>query len=101
MLEDALPEVTGEKECIGPTATQGGKESEMRNADVLRLVHDREVEYHILVVRECCGQGGEKLRVRDQLAACNPARTRSKMDHKTTRCASGNRVFLPRRTTSR
>jgi hypothetical protein len=31
----------------------------------------------------------------------NSARTCSKMDHNTLRCASGSRVFLPRRATSR
>ncbi len=35
------------------------------------------------------------------LRDCKPTRTRSKMDHKTLRCASGSRVFRPRRTTSR
>jgi hypothetical protein len=52
-LENALPEVTGEKESVGPTFTQGGKEPEVGGADILRLVHDREVEYHFLILRDC------------------------------------------------
>jgi hypothetical protein len=50
LLEDALPEVIGEKESVWPTCPQSGKEPDMSDADVLRLVHDREVEDHILVL---------------------------------------------------
>src|ERR1700692_3268168 len=34
------------------SAPQSGKETDMSDADVLRLVHDCEVEYHILVRRD-------------------------------------------------
>ena len=49
LLEDPLPEVTRKKKCIWLTATQGSKESEVCNADVLRFVHDGEIEHHALV----------------------------------------------------
>ena len=52
LLEDALAEVAGEKESVGSTAAQGGEEPEMGDADVLRLVHDREVEDHLLALRD-------------------------------------------------
>ena len=52
LLEDALAEVAGEKERVGPTVPQGGKEPKMGDADVLRLVHDREVEHHLLGLRD-------------------------------------------------
>jgi hypothetical protein len=38
------------------------------NAYVLRFVHDREIEHHVLVCRDRDGQSGEKLCVRDQIA---------------------------------
>jgi len=38
LLEDALSEVTSEKESVGPPAPQGGKKPDMSDADVLRLV---------------------------------------------------------------
>jgi len=51
-LEDALPEVAGEKESVGLASAQGGKETEVGGANILRLVHDGEVEHHFLVLRD-------------------------------------------------
>ena len=50
LLEDALAQVAREKEGIGATSAQGGKEPEMGDANVLRLVDDREVEKHVLAL---------------------------------------------------
>jgi hypothetical protein len=47
-LEDTLAEVTGEKESVWLTCPQSGKEPDMGNANVLRLLHDRVVKNHIL-----------------------------------------------------
>ena len=44
LLEDALAEVAGEEERVGAASAQGGKEPQVGDADVLRLVHDRKVE---------------------------------------------------------
>ena len=52
LLEDALPEVAGKKQSVGSIGTQGGKEPKVGDADILRLVHHREVERHLLVFRD-------------------------------------------------
>ena len=56
LLEDALPEIAGEKERVGATSPQGGKEPDMGDADILRLVHDREIEDGLLGFRYRGGQ---------------------------------------------
>ena len=68
LLKDALSQVAGEKETIGATATQGSKKSEMSNTDILRFVHDYEVEYNLLVFGDGRGQCGEQLCMCDQVA---------------------------------
>jgi len=73
-LEDALPQVTGEKESVWPTCPQGGKEPDMSNADVLRLVHDRVVKNHVLALGDRGRQRAEQLRVR-VLAISQPSRS--------------------------
>jgi hypothetical protein len=70
-LEDALPEVAREEEGVGTTSTQCGKE-QMGDADVLRLVDDREVEDDILALRDRNGQGTEQLGVSSQLPLTQP-----------------------------
>ena len=52
LLKDALPEIAGKKESGGPIGTQGGKETQVGGADILRLVHNREVERHLFVFRD-------------------------------------------------
>ena len=44
LLEDALAEVAGKEQRIGTAAAQRGQEPQVGDADILRLVHDREVE---------------------------------------------------------
>ena len=44
LLEDALPEVAGEEQRVGPAAAKGGEEPQLRHAEVLRLVDHDEVE---------------------------------------------------------
>jgi hypothetical protein len=48
-LEDALPEVASEKESVWTPSSQGGEEPDMGDADILRLVHDSEVEDQVLI----------------------------------------------------
>ena len=72
LLEDALPEVAGEKESVWPTCPQGGKEPDMGDADILRFVHDREVKDCVLALRDRGCQCAEHLRMSDQLARFQP-----------------------------
>jgi hypothetical protein len=37
----------------------------MGDADILRFVHDSEVEHHILVLRDCDCQGTEQMGLRN------------------------------------
>ena len=62
------PRSPAKNERVGPASAQGGKEPEVGDADILRLVHDREVEHHVLALRDRRCQRGEQLRVGDQLA---------------------------------
>ena len=72
LLEDALAEVAGEEQSVGPPAAQRGEEPKVGDADVLRLVHDREVEHHLLGLRDRRRERGEQLRVGDQPARLQP-----------------------------
>ena len=66
-MEDALAEVTGEEQGVGTTATEGSEESQSRNADVLRFVHDGEVERRVLGFGQHRRQGGEQTGMRGEL----------------------------------
>ena len=53
LLEDPLAEVAGEEQGVGTIPAQGGEEPQLGDADVLRLVHDREVEGRFLLLGQC------------------------------------------------
>jgi len=67
LLKDALPQITREKEGVGPSSAQRCKELEMGGTDVLRLINDREVEHHIPVLRNRGRKGCKHFRVGDEL----------------------------------
>ena len=52
LLENALPKIAGEKKSVRPTSTKGGKEPEVGEANVLRFVHDREIEHNFIILRD-------------------------------------------------
>jgi hypothetical protein len=43
-LKDSLPEIAGEEEGVRPMRAKRREESQMGDADVLRLIHYRKVE---------------------------------------------------------
>ena len=47
LLEDPLAEVAREEERVGPIAPEGGQKPRVGHADVLRLVHHREMERRV------------------------------------------------------
>jgi hypothetical protein len=40
------------KKSVRPTSTKGGKEPEVGEANVLRFVHDREIEHNFIILRD-------------------------------------------------
>ncbi len=44
LLENPLPEISGEEKTVRPSHGQGGKEAEMSDREVLRLIDNGEVE---------------------------------------------------------
>jgi hypothetical protein len=47
-----LPKIAGEKKSVRPTSAKGGKEPEVGEANVLRFVHDREIEHNFIILRD-------------------------------------------------
>ena len=75
LLEDALAEVAGEEQRVGPSAAERGEEAQLRDAEVLRLVHDREVEGRRLAASPCASaRACEHARLGDQPARLQSAR---------------------------
>jgi hypothetical protein len=56
LLEDALPDVAGEEERIRTLSTHRRNEAQLGDAQVLGLIHDREVERRAL----SCGDGSRE-----------------------------------------
>ena len=56
------------KKGVASTSAQGGKEPDMGDADILRLIHHREVEDHLLGLRDRCRKRGKQRRAGDQPA---------------------------------
>jgi len=55
-VENALAEVARKEKAVGPIASQCSEETQMRNADVLRLIHNDKLERRFLVLNEDSGQ---------------------------------------------
>ena len=70
LLKDPLAEVPGKKESVRTIRAEGSEKPQVRNADVLRLVHDREVERRMLAPGHDRSQAAEQASVRDQVPGC-------------------------------
>ena len=62
------PRSPGEKESVAAPSPQCGEEPDVGDGDVLRLVHDREIEHGFLALRERGRERREQLRLGDHLA---------------------------------
>ena len=67
LLEDALPEVAGEEQRVLRRRRRAREEAQLRDAEVLRLVHHGEVEGRVLAFGKRCGQRREHARTGDDL----------------------------------
>jgi len=76
-----VAEITCEKECIGPTATQGGKEAKMGDAYVCASSTTAKSNTTFLLAERAAASAVNSCACVISLRACNPARTRSKIDH--------------------
>src|SRR5439155_23339518 len=67
LLKDPLAEVPSKKESVRTIRAEGSEEPQVRNAEVLRLIHDREVERRMLAPGHDRGQSAEQAGVRDHV----------------------------------
>ncbi len=102
LLEDALAQVAGEEQAVGALAAQRGEKAQLRDADILRFIDHDVFEGRMLPLPDSPARRlNMPARVMAPCAA-RRARTAAKIDQRAmARCASGKRVFLPRRFTSR
>ena len=95
-MKDPLAEIAGEEERIRAVLPERGKETQLSDADVLAFIDDCEIEWR----RDVAGQFVGTEKTCDSVSspfASRLARTVEKICHRTARCASGSRVFRPRR----
>ena len=99
--ENSLPQVAHEEEAVGPPTAQRRKKTKLGDANVLRFIHNREVERRIVAVPQPFGEQAEHIRPGYQVPGaqfgCHPL----EMAQIALRCSEGRRVLRPSRRTLR